>query len=368
MLNPRVFDEAMEPYGGRLDRVAIGSSVARLFDLQCTRARAFLSSVHNVLPKLPPIHFDFVNDFVLNARACLFKGEYCIGINSAVIVLLSLLFGHLLSDRRILPKVGNPDEERLTAPRLPFLDFDALKVMQAGGQPVLPNDNVRVGYCRLLLEMAFDFLVSHEVAHIVNGHLAWMKSIDESRFLSEFEQRKNGATASIKRQALEMDADSAGACDGMRTILRKTANLHSVGPPWRQFYASPETAFFAWSFAVHSLFRIFGDEPFLGLDLKNAIYPPIRLRQFLTAVTADEYVTQRSERADLPEIFRREHIKAVIEAEQAFALVTGEAVAITGYQQALSLEATDHFNQLLQCWKNDMRPALLPFAYGRLPD
>jgi hypothetical protein len=157
-----IFDEAMESYGGRLDRVAIGPSVTRLFDSQCARAQAYLSSVHAVLPDLPPIHFDFVNSFTLNAHACRFKGEYCIGINSGVVLLFGFLFGHLLSDRAVLPDIGKPEKELPSAPRLPFLSFDAAKMMEAGAKPVSPVDSVRFGYSQLLLEMAFDFLVSHE--------------------------------------------------------------------------------------------------------------------------------------------------------------------------------------------------------------
>jgi hypothetical protein len=317
MFESRIFDEAMEACGGRLDRVAIGPSVTRLFDLQRARAQSYLSSVHSVLPELPPIHFDFVNSFTLNARACRFRGEYCIGINSGVVVLFGLLFGVFLSNREVLPEVGNPIEETATPPRLPFLSFDAAKMMEVGVVPVLPVNKVRLGYSRLLLEMAFDFLVSHEVCHIVNGHVDYLNKLEGLASLAEFEPRHDDLSASIPRQTMEMDADSAGACDGMRAALLKAGNINLVLPPWRQFYVDPAIAFFAWSFAVHSLFRLFGDERFLGTDLSNAMYPPVRLRQFLAASTADEYVTQKHEPPDMPDVFRREYVRALIEAEKA---------------------------------------------------
>jgi hypothetical protein len=368
MSESRIFDEAMEPYGGRLDRIAIGPSVTRLFDFQRDRARTYLSSVRNVRPELPPIHFDFVNSFTLNARACRFKGEYCIGINSGVVLLFGFLFGHFLSDREVLTDIGNPSEELPNPPRLPLLIFDAAKMIEAGAVPVSPVNKLRFGYSRLLLEMAFDFLVSHEVCHIVNGHVDYLSNVEGVAFLAEFELSGGHSLASITRQAMEMDADAGGACDGMGTILRKTGDINLTQPPWRQFYVDPAMALCAWCFGVHSLFRLFGDERFLGSDFTKAVYPPVRLRQFLASCTAEEYVTQKSDRPELSGIFRREYAKAVVEAEKAFSLATGQAIAVTGFQEALSSEAAEHLSQLLAHWKNVLRPALLPFAYGQLPD
>jgi hypothetical protein len=368
MSESRIFDEAMEPYGGRLDRVAIGPSVTRLFDYQRERAQSFLSSVRSALPALPPIHFDFVNSFTLNARVGRFKGEYCIGINSGVVLLFGFLFGHFLSNREVLPDIGDPNEEASNPPLLPFLVFDAAKMIEAGILPVSPVNNVRFGYSQFLLEMAFDFLVSHEVCHIVNGHVDYLSKREGVVSLAEVEPQCIDPSVPITRQTMEMDADTAGACDGIGTILRKTGNINLVSPPWRQFYVNPSTASFAWCFAVHSLFRLFGDERFLGADLGKALYPPVRLRQFWAACTAEEYVTQKSGRPQLQDIFRREYAKALVEVEKAFSLATGEEIAVSGFQEALSKEAGGHLAQLLAHWKNILRPALLPLAYGRLPD
>jgi hypothetical protein len=195
-----------------------------------------------------------------------------------------------------------------------------------------------------------------------------LSEIEGVASLTEFEARRDDSLSSIERQTMEMDADSAGACDGMRTVLRKIANVHLVPSPWKQFYLDPATPFFAWCFGVHSLFRLFGDERFLGSDLGNAIYPPVRLRQFLSACTAEEYINQKSDRTELQNIFTREYAKAIVEAEKGFSLATGDDIQVGGYQEALSREAAEHVAQLLAHWKNLLRPALLPYAYGRLPD
>jgi hypothetical protein len=359
-----IFDEAMEPYGRRLDRGAIGPSLTRLFDLQRGRALSFLSNAQNSIAKLPPIHFDFVNGAGVNAFATRFNGEYCIAINSGVILVLSLLYGHAFADRKFLPHVGDLDQEAPNPPRLSFLVADALEMIQAGALPVLPLGEVRMGYFRHFVETAFDFLVSHEFAHIANGHVDYLAANQGLPCLAEF--GGDGVSDSVKltRQTLEMDADSSAVGDGVGTVLRKISNIASIPAPWDQFYRDPSEALLNWYIAIFSLFRLFGDSHFTSDALKKSWYPPVRMRQFMAGVTAREHVLCK--RPDLEESFCAHVGKAVEIVEHLFVRVFSSSLSVGGLQDVLSDDGFKHMDALRNHWSEKVRAEVLPFAYTQL--
>jgi hypothetical protein len=359
-----IFDEAMEPYGGRLDRGAIGPSLTRLFDLERGRALSFLSNAQNSVAKLPRIHFDFVNGTGVNAFATRFNGEYCIGINSGVILILSLLFGRAFASPRFLPHIGDVEQELENSPRLPFLPSDVLDMIRAGALPVLPRDEVRMGYFRHFVENAYDFLVSHELAHIANGHVDYLAVNDGTPFLAEFEAESVGSRCKLTRQTLEMDADSSAVGDAVMTVLGKAEGVASIPAPWDQFYRDPSEALLNWYIAIYSLFRVFGDSRFTSGVLKESWYPPMRMRQFMAGATAREHVLRR--RPDLEERFCADAGKAVAIVEHLFVQVFSSPVAVDGLQDVLSNTGFEHMDRLRNHWSQNVRTELHPFARTQL--
>ena len=60
--------------------------------------------------------------------------------------------------------------------------------------------------------------------------------------------------------------------------------------------------------------------------------------------------------------------QAEFDVEQAFQVLTGEALAIDGLKDAIGSPGLEHIDKLLAFWKTKLRGELLPFAYGSLPD
>ena len=341
LFKPHIFDRVVKEYGGRLDRAAIGPSVAAIFDLQRDRALSFLSTVRAVVPALPPIHFDFVNATGVNAFATKRDGEYCIAINSGVVLVLSFLFGHALASPEFLPQIGDVGNEVKRPSLHPFSwDLQLLKEQL----PVTPRDSVRRACFRHFVEDAFIFLVGHETAHIVNGHLDYLEKNSGKAFLAEFESSTLSQNEKLTRQTLEMDADCSAVGNAVYTILRKADNLATIPEPWKQFFRDPSQALFLWHIAICCLFRIFGHSRFTATSLGRAWYPPPRMRRFMAAGTAREQLLKR--RPEVEEKFCADSGKAIVAVEQLFVDVFGLAVDVDGLRDPISTTGMDHIETL----------------------
>jgi hypothetical protein len=75
-----IFRAAVHRYGGRLDTASLHPEHAAALDYVAGRARAFLQTAATTLPELPPIYFDFIDNWTFSARAFLRDGRYFIGV------------------------------------------------------------------------------------------------------------------------------------------------------------------------------------------------------------------------------------------------------------------------------------------------
>lgn len=138
----------------------------------------------------------------------------------------------------------------------------------------------------ILWESAIACLVSHEVAHVLHGHLQ-LGSPNAAAVISEADGGAN-ADAMVSR-ALEFDAD----CMGVSSIF---ANLLSrVGTTYRPPYVddaaaakgftyaidTPQKALLLTATATYGLFRFFQPEGTVAGDLWKTTHPPLLFRAFV---------------------------------------------------------------------------------------
>ena len=154
--------------GGRLDTDALAAKQSTLFAQVrhsggvFTEVRhlgdVFATVVRRICPKLPPVHVDFVANSIVGAWAFSYKGQYFIGITKGAVVGVYMLFERMLSDRRILRNVGDPN----TGVDHPPLESDFMSALvqsvAKNGPPPL-TDPIRREYCSWLIDAAFMFLV-----------------------------------------------------------------------------------------------------------------------------------------------------------------------------------------------------------------
>jgi hypothetical protein len=86
---------------------------------------------------------------------------------------------------------------------------------------------------------------------------------------------------------MEMDADGTAILMSLGSEWGKVAGYFPrPGPPWTEFYSYPGMVSLQWSWAVSSLFRIFGDARLADEDVTQGSHPPPRLRSVLVLQAA----------------------------------------------------------------------------------
>src|SRR5215212_5964943 len=106
-----IFHMKVTRYGGRLDVSSLHPDTAAGLDYVAVRARGFLKSAAAALPEMPPIYFDFVDNWSFNACAIRGDGKYFIGVTRGAVATLGVLFDRMLADPQVLPFIGTPEEE-----------------------------------------------------------------------------------------------------------------------------------------------------------------------------------------------------------------------------------------------------------------
>lgn len=142
----------------------------------------------------------------------------------------------LLSCPTFLPEIGNAARE--VTPSIcggAFLPMPLLRNVAAHHTQVdvpIPSDSVRTTIAHLLSTIALDFLLSHEIGHIIAGHHEILHSFGMNTTISEYQSGRGPTERYALRQVLECDAD-AFAChtssgvhthDKMANIVRELAN------------------------------------------------------------------------------------------------------------------------------------------------
>ena len=222
MTNEEVFDRAMTQYGGRVDlEKRAGTPAGQLFAAIAQQAGLLIAGARHVLPRLPPIHFDFVYNPAVNAFAFKENDQYFIGVTSGTFVMLQLLLCRMLADSRLLTHAGDPGSEASDLPPLSGFTPDALWVVNAGILINRPKTEARWQYSCFLLSQAALFIIGHEIAHITRGHVDYLASKTGIPLLPEIGWNQPDPAGLTERQALEGDADQ-------RSFLSRLSSVRSM--------------------------------------------------------------------------------------------------------------------------------------------
>jgi hypothetical protein len=335
MTDRDIFHEATLDLGGRDDSRTTQSSTMEIL------AKQVIHAYSTFIPRMPEVHFDFISNQEINARAFQAEGRYFIGVYSGLVSGLSMMFFTMLSDRRFFPNVGNIELES--------------SENQCGFSAVMPRCPTRVEYAYRLLQWAYRFLILHELAHIFDGHVDYVKAKYGIACLPELGWTGNTEYESelITLQTLEAIADSQAA-GNLIDNARACCNNEMFPLPL-------DHTVFMMTFAFFSFFRLFGDKGFSEHNLIDD-HPPDRIRQQMCIKKAMEVIRIWPESVDLCLTALKD---AGHEVEWVFSLIDGQP-AMAGLQQAFSLEGIAYVEKIFHHIVSVTEPALAPFRYHDL--
>lgn len=164
-----------------------------------------------IISNMPYVHFDFINNPVLNATAFAFEGKEFIGFNYGLVLMVLELFNRILANPGVFPNIGNKDLE-IILDKLPTLtaDFDVIgdEYDERKFSPyVYPVDESRKEFANYLANFGLLFLLLHEIAHLRFGHIEYINKEKGFSFLMEFDQDIAQKIDPLTNKLLEWNAD-----------------------------------------------------------------------------------------------------------------------------------------------------------------
>jgi hypothetical protein len=355
------FHELMLTFGGRFPREQAPEPVRIVYDEIGERADDLVNSARRVMPRLPKIYVDFIQNPEINAIATRKGKQYFIGITTGTLFMLRTVIGRMLSDSRVFTFVGDPQEETSLPPIVEYsINADDMLV---NGMPLTPRNDIRRSYAESIQDQAIMFLVGHELTHITHGHVDYLLSAHEITFTNELEwYGSHLQKQAIERQALEQDADRRSIISRIDSLRVTAQSLNKGRAPWASGDDSPAYLIRDWSIALNILFRLFGDIRFTHVDISNSNHPPVPLRRSMCEVAAFWAVCNQWDPA-LKHAAKEALVSGREEAEQAFSIILGQKTSTDSLREAFGDEAREYAVRLEQYWNTELVEKLRPFSY-----
>lgn len=370
MTDVELFDRriAVENIGPRRDLATLQAPTAKEYKRYLDKIKSTIHSAVSVMPNLAAVHTEFVQGPALNAFAFREAGRYFVGINDGLSMLVRGTALRIFADPLLFTNIGDASKE--TNDDLPLfagLGPDAKSIQQYLGQMRNPKDFEREFYAIHITDIMFDFIGTHELAHIAHGHTDYY--IDEYGLplIQELGYNPGTASGNLDFQTMEMDADFFAANLMTINIKRIIGERHLLPEPAQFVFRDPPTAMFNLAVAVSMLARLFEDDKISGTDLARRTHPPWRWRQMMTLNAIANYAVSLWDETTVRQI-EAAFSEAITMVEKAFQTITGTDARITGLHDVWGPPGFSYAKSLMAWWQSSLRTKLLKYTKKTLPE
>lgn len=206
--------------------------------------------------------------------------------------------------------------------------------------------------------MAFEFLIWHEFAHIIYGHVDYVRSILGSFELKEKKEKSRTMLDPLVSQTLEMCADSFAAKQSLAIWQLLISKPDALTPELRPYFNTWPSVLRMWMFSTYTFFRLFSDLNNAN-GIRNSFHPPPSVRSHLVQAIA-RTVLQNTNNAPSTEDIKNICNDAIIAVELAFIEISQE-IDLTHLTFSIQDDAFVHGSFLIKNWEN-VKPLLQPFT------
>jgi hypothetical protein len=238
------------------------------------------------------VHFDFIDSPDINAAAGKAGELYLIGVNFGTLETLMSVPNALLSWPEILPQIGDASKEQPEVFDLagavgvtyqPRSD----RVSNNGRRTLLPRDKMRQFAAICMTLMGIDFVVAHELGHIMAGHVDFLGSQGLALRLNEHSPTATPLSVPLL-QAIELEAD----LDAGFMLASAVLERFIIGNDFAEMF-DEQTFLTLWVFTVLMLFHLFdlAGSSVETYQQKEHPHPEHRLLFVLTALLANTEMT-----------------------------------------------------------------------------
>ena len=317
-----------------------------------------ISGFGKYIKNTPEVYFNFINNPLVNAKAAIKDKTGLIGFYGGGFMIIYDLFLKNLSHTDTLMQIGAPKIEKFSVPIIRNYYSDANLLVNFGNfdyepyKQSIPIDKSRSAYAYLLFNIAFEFILNHELTHILNGHVSFVDSNPDYN---------NNLTF----QTLEMDADCISISKILARHVRIYKGIIKGTEEYHEFYTSLNSVIYFIYYSICTLFRIFADNAVYKLNtLTNLSHSKPRIRQVMAGATILEYFNnyfvELRDELDLKVLG-----EVTAEVEKNYMSLTGLKIDIKDYEEASSIDAKEQTRQILEHWET-IRFKLTDYSYVEL--
>ena len=348
----------------------------------------------------PRIIVGFLHNPSMGAAADKFGDTYCIAVHTGLVAVLMPLFIRMLTSPNVLSAFGDCSREVVQKIDAPFI-VDGEETV-SGEVPKIHDSTRRIlaGY---LMHWVLRYIVLHENAHIVHGHVDYVYSRKSPAEWQSMESaqwqnidptlEQNSKIDPLFSQCLEYDADITANNSAIRYLLGIVSRLtgefdhysplydiSSYTPKFLNVESEDEEGLFTvpleqiltlYVFACATAFRVIGNRG-SNKEFVNSSHSPasIRFLQFTSGVTMriSLFFQDKTKVQDLvvDERVSKTVISAIQEVIKAFSEISTNPIQEDDEAFLLfPLNQREHLAKLQHAW-NEVRPKIEPFAYTSL--
>ena len=295
----------------------------------------------------PRVLFGISTD--LKSAGAFASSDGCIVVSLGMLIGIMQYFSMVTCHPELLMEWGNPAEEKWPRPT------EENQIVLG----YLPHNQERTLICRLLQRMALRFIISHELTHILHGHLRLRSVASAPYYYLDETLRPIHKEEALERQTLETDADIGAIpeCLGDSAIWTDTFN-DGQDRDWlngSNLLLTHEKQMNLWLFALYSLFRVMSDNR-IEPSLTTASHPRPMFRVMNFYLHLDERLQTHSDdrhRDSLAKAFA----KAILDGKKAFRLLGINPVSTDSSGDA-ALGSFEVYSSLINQKWSKLRPAL----------
>ncbi|HHT0302228.1 TPA: hypothetical protein ACTW34_000669 [Raoultella planticola] len=325
------------------------------------------------------LSYGFLQNESPNAAAISFKNIKLdfVGINAGLYTTLYLIFTTLLSRSDFLPHVGHPHKENSS--RVSDIVIPK-KVTDANQGIFIPRCEIRSAYATVLTGLAFEFILSHECSHLLNGHLDFVNNM-RNNYLAE--DRYLSKDKKIIHQTIEMDADSCATSFMVNKLLvlidrykspdfKENDTLHpALKEACKLAYTDETSSMISLNLAIDTINKLMDEVSGAEWTLENQFFwshPMPAVRRYFNHVQIWSALNVRDLPDELKNTITLESFKNMMYLNLAWDNVKGDIPtehSIDIYNKIFNNpDVHKYYAMLRETWK-EIRPELLPLKRGR---
>lgn len=292
------------------------------------------------------IYVDVINNFSINACVGKKAEKYFIGINIGVLVLLSNMLFRMFSSNSILTEIGDVSKEKETKKIHDAQINNIQKLLDDFNEDMTPKDETRLAASSFFFKSIIEFLMFHEYAHIISGHVNYHNSTKGTCKLFEIQpDYHNSSYDPVIQQTIELLADDFAIFGCLRFLHHTQLGEMPINPLLKSYFNDWRLTLQFWYLPIYTFFRLFGhlNQPHL---LKTGCHPIPAMRSYLALESINHFLDSYFNVPDHEEV-SLSCIESAFKIEDAFNEVSEQGKDLRPLQYILTDVVSSYAKMLL---------------------